>query len=72
MVATRRQSGKLPPPLIVPSTGDVETSDEEDPFGGYESSTDGSDSSDDDFAVKRSGMALLFRCSAKMLIWSIS
>ena len=65
MVATRRQSGKLPPPLTAPSTGDVETSDEEDPFGGYDSSTDESDSSDDDFAVKPAGAALLFRCSVK-------
>jgi hypothetical protein len=65
MVATRRQSGKLLPPLTAPSTGDVETSDEEDPFGGYESSTDESDSSDDDFAVKRAGADFLFRCSVK-------
>lgn len=72
MVATRRQSGKLPPPLTAPSTGDVESSDEDDPFAGYESLTDGSDSSDDDFAVKRTGTNLLFRCFIKMLIWSIA
>jgi hypothetical protein len=66
MVTTRRQSGKLPPPLTVLSTNDVETSEDEDAFGGYESSTDVTDSDDDDFDTKHPGAEFLFGCSAQI------
>ena|ERR1700691_2735580 len=64
MVTTRRQSGKLPPPLFTASANEVKDLEEEDDFGGYESPRTDTTDSDDDFAAKPSGELQSVGCSS--------
>jgi hypothetical protein len=53
MVTTRRQSGRLPAPLVAASPNEAD--EDEDDFGGYESPMSDSTDNDDDFTYKSSG-----------------
>ena len=70
MVTTRRQSGKLPPPLVTASANEVKDLEEGDDFGGYESPRTDTTDSDDDFAAKPSGELQSVGCSSVNIDYS--